>query len=53
MITGSLTKLYLQATQQAKPIVAAFPTCQSAERYETGQTLSLHWHANDAVVIAE
>ena len=53
MITGSLTKLYLQATQQAEPIVAAFPTCQSAERYETGQTLSLHWHANDAVVIAE
>ncbi|MNV64773.1 TOBE domain protein [compost metagenome] len=53
MITGSLTKLYLQAPQQAEPIVAAFPTCQSAERYEAGQTLSLHWHVNDAVVIAE
>lgn len=52
MITGSLTKLYLQGTQTT-PIVAAFPTCSGAEQFSVGQQLSLHWRPADAVVIAE
>ena len=52
MITGSLTKLYMQGPIEA-PIVAAFPTAQGAARYSAGQQLSLRWRPEDAVVIAE
>ena len=52
MITGSLTKFYMQGPLEA-PIVAAFPTAQGTTRPAEGQQLSLHWRPEDAVVIAE
>ena len=52
MITGSLTKLYMQGPIEAL-IVAAFPTAQGAARYSAGEQLSLRWRPEDAVVIAE
>jgi putative spermidine/putrescine transport system ATP-binding protein len=54
MVTGSLTKLYLDLGASAKaPLVASYPTCLTGERYEVGQTLSLSWQAADAVAIVE
>ncbi|WJF89626.1 ABC transporter ATP-binding protein [Paraburkholderia bonniea] len=54
MVTGSMTKLYLQAsTAAAAPLVAAFPTNQLGSQYAIGQTLNLSWLATDAVAIAE
>ncbi|MGJ7492856.1 ABC transporter ATP-binding protein [Variovorax sp. ZT4R33] len=54
MITGSLTKLYLQAPFAGEtPITVAFPTSRQSTRYSVGETLSLHWQAADAVAISE
>ncbi|HHY6927273.1 ABC transporter ATP-binding protein [Burkholderia ambifaria] len=53
MVTGSMTKLYLQPhTADAAPLVAAFPTDRLGSQYEIGQTLGLSWLAADAVAIA-
>jgi len=52
MVTGSLTKLYLDAGG-ADPLVVAYPTQRQAETYAIGQTLSLTWQPHDAVAIPE
>jgi len=53
MVTGSMTKLYLQSqVLDAAPLVAAFPTNQLGSRYEIGQMLGLSWLTADAVAIA-
>ncbi|MFM0740936.1 ABC transporter ATP-binding protein [Paraburkholderia xenovorans] len=53
MVTGSMTKLYLQPhAADAAPLVAAFPTNRFGSQYEVGQTLGLSWLATDAVAIA-
>lgn len=52
MVTGSLTKLYISLDSSVGiSLVASYPTCQTGERYEVGQTLALSWHAADAVAI--
>ena len=54
MITGSLTKLYLNAAFAGEePITVAFPTSQQTPDYRIGERLSLLWQAADAVAIAE
>jgi len=54
MITGSLTKLYLNAGFAGEtPITVALPTSRQADAWRVGDTLSLHWQAADAVAIAE
>jgi putative spermidine/putrescine transport system ATP-binding protein len=53
MVTGSMTKLYLQSqVPDAAPLVAAFPTNQLGSRYQIGQMLGLSWLTADAVAIA-
>jgi putative spermidine/putrescine transport system ATP-binding protein len=53
MVTGSMTKLYLQShISNAAPLVAAFPTNRLGRQYEIGQTLGLSWLTADAVAIA-
>ncbi|MHA3902700.1 ABC transporter ATP-binding protein [Castellaniella sp. WN] len=53
MVTGSLTKLYMEGTAAGATIVAAYPTCGSAPVYEPGQMVMLGWHETDAVALAE
>ncbi|MBP6018910.1 MAG: ABC transporter ATP-binding protein [Burkholderiaceae bacterium] len=54
MVTGSLTKLYMQGLEpDAAPIVAAYPTRTSAPGYAVGQTVSFNWHETDAVALVE
>jgi putative spermidine/putrescine transport system ATP-binding protein len=54
MVTGSMTKLYLQShITNSPPLVAAFPTNRLGRQYEIGQTLGLSWLTADAVAIAE
>ncbi|KAA0999308.1 ABC transporter ATP-binding protein [Paraburkholderia panacisoli] len=54
MVTGSMTRLYLQPHETAAaPLVAAFPTNRLGSQYEVGQTLGLSWLAADAVAIAD
>jgi len=54
MISGSLTRLYIQSeTSGAPQLVAAYPTRSSAAPYEIGQMLSLGWNAADAVAIRD
>ena len=54
MITGSLTKLYLNAPFAGDtPIMVALPTSRQADAWRAGDTLSLHWQVADAVAIAE
>jgi putative spermidine/putrescine transport system ATP-binding protein len=54
MVTGSLTKLYMQGpAPEAPPIVAAYPTRTSSPGYAVGQTVSLGWHEADAVALTE
>ncbi|HEV7834208.1 MAG TPA: TOBE domain-containing protein, partial [Caballeronia sp.] len=53
MVTGSMTKLYLQShISNAAPLVAAFPTNRLGRQYEIGQSLGLSWLTADAVAIA-
>ncbi|WP_250510648.1 ABC transporter ATP-binding protein [Caballeronia sp. GACF4] len=55
MVTGGMTKLYMQRQQQnaeAAELVASFPTDRLGARYEIGQTLTLSWSPADAVAIA-
>ncbi|MEA3102950.1 TOBE domain-containing protein, partial [Caballeronia mineralivorans] len=53
MVTGSMTKLYLQShISDTPPLVAAFPTNRLGRQYEIGQTLGLSWLTADAVAIA-
>lgn len=54
MVTGSLTKLYIQgAMVDAAPIVVAYPTHRLAKHYAIGDTVGLDWQATDAIAIKE
>ena len=54
MVSGSLTKLYMDAmTPGMPPLVAAYPTRASAVHHEIGQLVALDWHPSDAVAIAD
>ena len=54
MVTGSLTKLYMDPLTAGMPqLVAAYPTRPGAARYEIGQTLALDWAPGDAVAIPD
>ena len=54
MVTGSLTKLYMQPLgADLPPMVAAYPTRIGAAHYELGQIVSLDWRPADAVAIAD
>ena len=52
MVTGSLTKLYLEAlTPGLPPLVAAYPTRSLSDGHRIGQLLELDWQPSDAVAI--
>jgi putative spermidine/putrescine transport system ATP-binding protein len=55
MITGSLTKLYVEPAQPGggEPLVASFPTAWPAHRYSVGEAVLMQWHAADAVAVPE
>jgi putative spermidine/putrescine transport system ATP-binding protein len=53
MMSGSLTKLYIEtAMQDFPPLVAAYPTRARTVHHQIGEFVSLDWNASDAVVIA-
>lgn len=53
MVTGSLTKVYMKAADEALPeLIAAFPTRVSGQSFRLGDAVSLCWHGTDAVSIA-
>ena len=52
MITGSLTKLYVEAAG-AEPIIVSYPTAWPSDRYKVGQEVLLRWHPADAVAVPE
>ena len=54
IVSGSLTKLYLDAvTPGMPPLVAAYPTRASTRHHAIGELLALDWHPADAVAIAD
>jgi putative spermidine/putrescine transport system ATP-binding protein len=54
MVTGSLTKLYMEGLSPELPsLVAAYPTRNLSERHEIGQVLEVDWNATDAVALAD
>ncbi|PVZ19675.1 MULTISPECIES: ABC transporter ATP-binding protein [unclassified Pseudomonas] len=54
MVTGSLTKVYLQAADSQLPVLAAaFATRAEGESYAIGDPAWLAWEACDAVAIIE
>jgi putative spermidine/putrescine transport system ATP-binding protein len=54
MVTGSLTKLYMDPlTPGMPPLVAAYPTRASTHHHAIGALLALDWHPADAVAIAD
>ena len=54
MVTGSLTKVYMQPLDRdLPPLVAAFPTRNEADAVRIDDVLTLSWSGRDAVVIAD
>ncbi|HYE43071.1 MAG TPA: ABC transporter ATP-binding protein [Caulobacteraceae bacterium] len=54
MVTGSLTKVYLEPLDRGlPPLVAAFPTRNEADGVRIDDVLSLSWNSRDAVLIAD
>jgi putative spermidine/putrescine transport system ATP-binding protein len=54
MITGSLTKLYVQsAAAGGEPLVMCYPTSSGAAPHAIGQDVQLHWHREDAVAVPD
>jgi putative spermidine/putrescine transport system ATP-binding protein len=53
MVSGSLTKVYVERNGGAEPIVAAYPTRRASEEFRLGQQVALRWHEADAVALAE
>ncbi|EJN10335.1 ABC transporter ATP-binding protein [Herbaspirillum sp. YR522] len=51
MVTGGMTKLYLDNTGAAAPLVASYPTNRMGSRYQIGQQITLCWQPDDAVAI--
>ena len=52
MITGSLTKLYVESAG-AEPVIVSYPTAWPSDRYAVGQEVLLQWHPADAVAVPE
>jgi len=54
MITGSLTKLYLQSPFSGdEPIVLSYPTSAATRPHAVGSELAFSWLAGDAVAVPE
>ena len=54
MITGSLTKLYLESPFSGdEPIVMSYPTSAATLPHAVGSELAFSWHAGDAVAVPE
>ena len=54
MVSGSLTKLYLDAVAPGMPpLVAAYPTRAGAAHHTIGEVVGLDWHPSDAVAITD
>ena len=54
MITGSLTKLYVQSPAGGEaPLVMCYPTSSGAAPHAIGQDILLHWSREDAVAVPE
>ncbi len=54
MITGSLTKLYVQTRAAGdEPIVLSYPTSAAAQPHQIGSDLAFSWPVGDAVAVAE
>lgn len=53
MVTGSLTKIYMEPLGEGLPmLIAAFATRAQGETYAIGEEIELSWAGTDAVVIA-
>jgi putative spermidine/putrescine transport system ATP-binding protein len=53
MITGSLTKLYVQSDAGAAPLVVSRPTSVAAAGHSIGDEIALSWATGDAVAVPE
>ena len=54
MITGSLTKLYVNAPAAGSdPVVLCYPTSSAAAPHPIGADITLHWSGSDAVAVPE
>jgi putative spermidine/putrescine transport system ATP-binding protein len=54
MITGSLTKLYLQSPCAGEePVVLSYPTSAASSAHAAGSDLSFSWAAGDAVAVPD
>jgi putative spermidine/putrescine transport system ATP-binding protein len=54
MITGSLTKLYVNAPAAGSdPVVLCYPTSSAAAPHPIGADVTLHWSGSDAVAVPE
>ena len=53
MITGSLTKLYVESTVGSEPLVLCYPTSAGDAPHAIGDAVTLHWHRNDAVALPD
>jgi len=54
MITGSLTKLYVNAPAAGSdPVVLCYPTSSAAATHPIGADITLHWSGSDAVAVPE
>jgi putative spermidine/putrescine transport system ATP-binding protein len=53
MVSGSLTKIYVERGDGRAPIVAAYATRRSAPQWSIGDTVAMRWEASDAVALPE
>jgi putative spermidine/putrescine transport system ATP-binding protein len=54
MITGSLTKLYIESQfAGGEPVVLSYPTSAAAAPHAVGSELAFSWHSGDAVAVPE
>jgi putative spermidine/putrescine transport system ATP-binding protein len=54
MVSGSLTRLYLEPLTAGRPLlVAAYPTHALAVDRRIGEVVSLDWRPSDGVVLAD
>jgi putative spermidine/putrescine transport system ATP-binding protein len=51
MITGSLTKLYVESMGGGEPLVLCYPTSAADAPHAIGDDVTLHWHHGDAVAV--
>jgi putative spermidine/putrescine transport system ATP-binding protein len=54
MITGSLTKLYVESAASAgEPLVLSYPTSAATRPHPVGSEVAFSWQAGDAVAVPE